>query len=144
MIETNATSEFEAQNYTVLTFNEIASITFSRSFPSLPITTIKTSLSPCLNYIYQSPSAVYDDAFHPGEIMNIKGCPYVEESDAYFDPRYYDGGLRTDELTIQTDNGVMQILEDLDNSSQYDFDLRDTWPVYSYNRPTIPWSLECE
>ena len=144
VIENNVTSEFESQNYTVLTFNETASIAFSRSVPQLPITTIKTSLKPCLNSLYQSPSAIYENAFHLGEIMNIKGCPYVQESDEYFDPRYYDSGLRTDELTIQTDNGVMQILDNLENSSKYDFDDRDVWPVYSYNRPTIPWRLECE
>ena len=64
--------------------------------------------------------------------------------ETYFDPRYYETGLHTSEWAIQTDNGVMPILEDLENSKDYDFDMRNTWPVESYNRPTIPWSLECE
>ena len=51
--------------------------------------------------------------------MKETGCPYVAHIDGletYFDPRYYKTGLYTNEWEIQTDSGVMLILEGIENS----------------------------
>ena len=64
-----------------------------------------------------------------------------------FDSRFYEfDAWQTDEYTVQTENGVLEILKGLANFDAYVKDLEiKRQNVYKlYGRPTVGWSLACE
>ena len=77
--------------------------------------------------------------------MTWNECPQdLLRSDPY-DPRFYQSGMYTNDFNIQMDNGVMSKI--ISNSMIWSFQEQEEkkdWPVHSWNRPTIQWSLECE
>ena len=76
------------------------------------------------------------------------GCEHVT-SDPNFtptDPRYYMSGLETNLDVIQEANSVLSILEGLPDYDTYVYPstAKQSYPLRSWNRPTIGWSLSCE
>ena len=63
-----------------------------------------------------------------------------------YDPRFYKSGLVANDYNIQSFNGVLKLFTDQQNSEARlpKHENKVGWQVYSWNRPTIQWSLECE
>lgn len=68
---------------------------------------------------------------------------FVRES---IDPRFTTSGYTTTLYAMQESNGVESILEGSQGFSRYvpNPDVTYDFEIYSWNRPTINWSLECE
>ena len=63
----------------------------------------------------------------------------------YYDPRFISSGLTTTVYNIQSENEVLAMLEDCPNySTEVNSNSKKKDKVYSWNRPTINWSLLCE
>ena len=85
------------------------------------------------------------ELFYPGEMMQSITCPREENTGLEYDPRFYESGLNTNDYDVQDDNGVLNILLNAPMIWTLAPQANKVYnTVKSYNRPTIPWSLECE
>ena len=77
--------------------------------------------------------------------MQTITCPKEENTGLEHDPRFYESGLNTNDYDVQNDNGVLDILSRQSMIFKLAPQANKVFhAVKSYNRPTIPWSLECE
>ena len=79
------------------------------------------------------------------ELMQF-GCSTEKNTGLMYDPRFTKSGIYTDDFNVQVNNGVFAILQTQPDIYRYvnPITLKQNWKVYSWNRPTIQWSLECE
>ena len=117
-------------------------VVYSKTQNQLPITTTKVEYEPCLDPLIQSKSQ--GELFYATELMT-SGCEHVS-SDPNFtptDPRYYMSGLETNLDMVQEANSVLSILEGLPDYDTYVYPstAKQSYPLRSWNRPTIGWSL---
>ena len=108
LVDASAVGSYEDLGYTSRTFNETASLVFSRTVPQLPPTTIKVEQEPCMDALQQSSSP--GEQYYLPELMK-NGCTTEANTGLVYDPRFSASGLYTDLYSVQTENSVTSILE---------------------------------
>ena len=84
------------------------------------------------------------EEFYKTELMQ-NGCSEAD-NEYITDPRYYPSGLYTNQYAVQSVNGVLDILAGFPNINDYvdPLNLKESYSVSSWNRPTIGWKLSCD
>ena len=90
-----------------MAFNGTASLAYTKKWPSLPPTTIRIEAEPCMDAFEQSSSP--GQKFYGAEVVT-HGCTTEQFSGLTYDPRYRYSGLNTNLDSVQSDNGVLDIL----------------------------------
>ena len=143
LVESSAESTYTALGYTAMAYNTTASLVYSKTVAQMPPTTRKVEYKPCKRPSEQSASP--NQKYYAGELAK-SGCNLEQVTGYVNDPRFEATGLHGNVYDVQNDNGVLPILA---NSLDYNYYvdpaiMAQAWPVLSWSRPTLGWSLDCE
>lgn len=102
---------------------------------NLPLTSLKLGAKPCKDPTLQSAT---DRSYYPTEFRIGSYCET--------DERYVHSGLQIAEEGFMAENAIKGIISNRPSSRnfmQY-WGARDKNEIMTWNRPTAPWSLQCE